>query len=136
MERHREFFEKNIMDTSNAMDSPKEGSINIKDALSDKEAFKSEENTNKLAESIINTGIFNRGRERTRVSAVQRLVERKLAQKEKEKLRQREQDEKMRCTSVRNDLSSVHRKYSVAAHAKIALSLVLSSNILKNIFSS
>ena len=123
IEKHREFFEKNIMDTSNAIDSPKEGSISMKNTLSDKETFKSEENSNdKLAESISNTGIFNRGRERTRVSAVQRLVERKLAQKEKEKLRQREQDEKMRCTSVRNDLSSVHRRsastngYITASH--------------------
>jgi hypothetical protein len=34
--------------------------------------------------------LFNRGRDRTRISAVQRLVERKLAQKEKERLKERE----------------------------------------------
>merc|ERR1712203_450822 len=49
LEKHREFFEKNIMDTSYTMDSPKEGSINMRNNLSDKEAFKSDENTNKIA---------------------------------------------------------------------------------------
>ena len=41
-------------------------------------------------------GGFHRSRERTRISAVQRLVERKLAQKEKEKIRQREREDKHR----------------------------------------
>lgn len=40
---------------------------------------------------ITNTPGFHRSRERTRISAVQRLVERKLAQKEKEKEKERDQ---------------------------------------------
>ena len=113
MEKHREFFEKHIMDvTNNSQEHVKEGSTTMNNCL-DKETLKSDQNTNMTAESIGNKGGFstnNRGRERTRVSAVQRLVERKLAQKEKEKIRQREQDEKMRCTTVKNDLSSAHRR--------------------------
>merc|ERR1739844_648041 len=110
MEKNREFFEKNsMMDVSEIHEHLKEGSTNV-NSMSDKdESFKAD--PNKVAESMSNKSInFHRGRERTRVSAVQRLVERKLAQKEKEKIRQREQDEKMRSTSVRNDLSSVHRR--------------------------
>lgn len=103
------FFDKYCIDMSNLPDNLKEGSTNMNDS-SVKELFKTDQSTKMIAESMSNNGVFHRGRERTRVSAVQRLVERKLAQKEKEKLRQRENDEKMRCTSVRNDLSSTYRR--------------------------
>ena len=110
MEKNREFFEKNsMMDVSEMHEPLKEGSTNVNNMSDKDESFKAD--PNKVAESMSNKNIsFHRGRERTRVSAVQRLVERKLAQKEKEKIRQREQDEKMRSTSAKNDLSSVHRR--------------------------
>merc|ERR1712141_979415 len=96
MEKNREFFEKNsMMDVSEMHEPLTEGSTNVNNMSDKDESFKAD--PNKVAESISNKNIsFHRGRERTRVSAVQRLVERKLAQKEKEKIRQREQDEKMR----------------------------------------
>ena len=72
-----------------------------------------EQKTSAAAESPIAaaaaTSGFHRSRERTRVSAVQRLVERKLAQKEKEKLKQREKDDKNRVlTSTTKRSASTH----------------------------
>merc|ERR1711981_472339 len=57
LEKHREFFEKNDMDISNASENFKEGSTNTNNS-SDKETFKLDKNTNNIAESMSNNGGF------------------------------------------------------------------------------
>ena len=96
-------------DVTNLPNNIKDGSTLMSDCYI-KDHLEKDHDTNMIAESMSNNGVFHRSRDRTRVSAVQRLVERKLAQKEKEKLRQREHDEKMRCSSARSDLLSSYRR--------------------------
>jgi len=96
-------------DVSNLPNNLKDGSTTMSDCYT-KEHLGKDYDANMIAETMSNNGVFHRSRDRTRVSAVQRLVERKLAQKEKEKLRQRAHDEKTRCRSAGNDLLSSYRR--------------------------
>ena len=78
----------------------------------------------KLLDGAALPASFHRSRERTRISAVQRLVERKLAQKERERLREREQ-ESSSCNSRERSWEATYRSsfggrsFSASGHCKV-----------------
>jgi hypothetical protein len=73
---------------------------------------KKDEDARKVMDGVTVNAVppsYHRSRERTRISAVQRLVERKLAQKERERLREREQErDRLSHGKARSSSSSCH----------------------------
>lgn len=95
----------------------------------------------KLLDGAALPASFHRSRERTRISAVQRLVERKLAQKERERLRERELERdrlshgKARSSSSNNSCyvrerswdATYHSSWEAAAFLHLAIAKMRSS---------
>jgi hypothetical protein len=79
----------------------------------------------KLLDGAALPASFHRSRERTRISAVQRLVERKLAQKERERLRERELERdrlshgKARSSSSNNSCYVRERSWDATYHSSL-----------------